>query len=61
MAYPHERITAYIAAGSVIVMVSVILITGAKHTRPSPRRAGAGSALTGGESLPIERWIVTTG
>ena len=31
----HERITPYIVAGSVVVMVSVILITGAKHTPPS--------------------------
>jgi drug/metabolite transporter (DMT)-like permease len=31
----HERITPYIVAGSVIVMVSVILITGAKHVPPS--------------------------
>lgn len=31
----HERITPYIVAGSVIVMVSVILVTGAKHTPPS--------------------------
>ena len=38
----HERITAYIAAGSVIVMVSVILITGAKHT-PTLHRAGTGA------------------
>ena len=31
----HERITPYIVAGSVIVMVSVILVTGAKHVPPS--------------------------
>lgn len=31
----HERITPFILAGSAIVMVSVILITGAKHVPPS--------------------------
>jgi drug/metabolite transporter (DMT)-like permease len=30
----HERITPYIVAGSVIVVVSVILVTGAKHVPP---------------------------
>jgi drug/metabolite transporter (DMT)-like permease len=30
----HERITPYILAGSVIVVVSVILVTGAKHVPP---------------------------
>ena len=30
----HEQITPYIVAGSVIVVVSVILVTGAKHVAP---------------------------
>ena len=52
----HERITPYIVAGSVIVMVSVILVTGAKHVPPSTAPEPEPVAvLTAPKSPPIER------
>ena len=48
----HERITPYIVAGSVIVVVSVILVTGAKHVPPSTRRSRSRS-----NRIEAPRWL----